>query len=196
MLAAGKKIARDKGCSALRIREIVDSAGVNLGMFHYHFKNRKRFTRLVLTEVYGEFFGKFYEAATTGTDSLTQLRAAVIVAGQFLRDERRLVFALLRDMLSGELEVIRYSSNNVPPHLGVLGGLVGKCQKEGLLPKLPLSQILPLFFGAIAQPLLFNELLEKARKSVSWFDPESVLSDEAIAERVDIVLRGLRAKSK
>lgn len=196
MIAAGKKLAREQGCSALRIREIVDGAGVNLGMFHYHFKSRKRFTRALLSEVYGEFFAKLSTAASSGSGPLAQLRGSVIVMGQCLREERKILFALLRDVLSGEGEVIRFSKRKIPPHAVIFHGLVERCQREGLLPKLPLSQIMPLLLATIVTPLMINEVLEKTGRKIPWFNPEDALSDKAIAQRVDVVLSGMRAFTK
>ena len=38
LLAAGRELLPERGCAGLSVREVADAAGVNLGMFHYHFK--------------------------------------------------------------------------------------------------------------------------------------------------------------
>ena len=39
LLEAGLALLPQTGCAGLSVRRLADHAGVNLGMFHYHFKN-------------------------------------------------------------------------------------------------------------------------------------------------------------
>ena len=52
LLAAGRELFPARGCAGLSVREVADAAGVNLGMFHYHFKSREAFLRALLQSVY------------------------------------------------------------------------------------------------------------------------------------------------
>jgi AcrR family transcriptional regulator len=42
------EMAKHSGLSNLKLRDVAQKAGVNLGMFHYHFKTKDQFTRAVL----------------------------------------------------------------------------------------------------------------------------------------------------
>ncbi len=191
MIDAGMELARKGGCSSLRIRDVVGRAGVNLGMFHYHFKSRQRFTRILLEEMYGEFFAELVVVAEGPSDPLERLRGALLLLGRFLRKNRRIVFALFRDILNEDPEVMKYARKGPPPHKVLLMGLLEECFEEGLIPRMPVIAIAPLFFGAFAQPLIFAEMAEKFGACPSWFDFDEAMSDEFISQRVDIVLRGL-----
>jgi hypothetical protein len=102
------------------------------------------------------------------------------------------VLALFRDLLNEETEVLRYSQEKMPPHAEVLLGLFEKCKKEGSLREISAHQFIPLFFGAIAQPILMSEMMERSGRKNQWFDLDFVMSKQAIEERVEIVLRGMR----
>ena len=56
LLAAGRELFPERGCAALSVREVADAAGVNLGMFHYHFKSRDVFLRSLMQQAYEEMF--------------------------------------------------------------------------------------------------------------------------------------------
>ena len=51
LLAAGRELFPSRGCPGLTVREVAEAAGVNLGMFHYHFKSREAFLRALLQSV-------------------------------------------------------------------------------------------------------------------------------------------------
>ncbi|MBC7946203.1 MAG: TetR/AcrR family transcriptional regulator, partial [Burkholderiales bacterium] len=38
LIKAARKLLPETGCSGLNLRQVAVKAGVNLGMFHYHFK--------------------------------------------------------------------------------------------------------------------------------------------------------------
>ena len=196
MIEAGKKIAREEGCSFLRIREIVDRAHVNLGMFHYHFKNRKNFVRVLLSEVYGEFFSELTKVTHREAESIDQLRESLILMGVFLHRNRKIAMALLRDLLNGDPDVLKYNRKRMPPHAEFIKELMLNCQREGSLPKISPHQIMPLFLGAIVQPVFIAEIMEKMEKSdhqKPFFDFNQIMSKRAIAQRVDILLGGMRS---
>ena len=58
MLEAAKKIVCEHGCSGIRIRDIAAKAHANLGMFHYYFKSKRRFTKVLLQDCYDDFFSR------------------------------------------------------------------------------------------------------------------------------------------
>ena len=48
LLAAGRVLLPSAGARASRSAQVADAAGVNIGMFHYHFKTREAFLRAVM----------------------------------------------------------------------------------------------------------------------------------------------------
>ncbi len=56
LLAAGSELFPVHGCAGLTIRQVADAAGVNIGMFHYHFGSREAFLRALLQQTYEGMF--------------------------------------------------------------------------------------------------------------------------------------------
>jgi AcrR family transcriptional regulator len=192
MIEAAKKIVREKGCSGLRIRDITERAGVNLGMFPYHFRNAKRFKRILLQELYEEFFAKLTFAAEGDGDPLEQLRDALIVIGKFFRDNRGMAAGLLRDVLNGDKEVLKFGAENIPRHGAVVMELLERCQRKGLLPKLPFYRAMSFMMSALQGPLLVAHIVKDVAESDA-IPADMLMSDDAIELRVKMIIGGLKA---
>jgi len=196
LISAGKKLIYKQGVSGLKVREAARLAGVNLGLFHYHFGSRKEFVRLILKEIYAEFFSQFKLSVSGGGDSLERLEKALVTLGFFARQNRALVLALLQDTLSGEKETAYFVKNNLTAHVEVLAGIVRECEKEGRIIQLPVFTALPFCALSAAAPSLMVALLEKnGAKKVFGQDfgkaKKFLLSDEAVKARVGLALRAL-----
>lgn len=189
MLDIGKKIICKEGCSALRIREVADRAGVNLGMFHYHFKSKRRFKQLLLQDIYEDFFGNLLSASKEGKNAQLQLKNMLYAMGCFVRDRREFYFAVLRDVVNDDREVTSFIRKNFPRHAGVLSDLIVRCQKEGTMRDLPVPQIISILMTNLNIPTLIGYAISRHQTM-----PISslMISDEAISVRIDIVLKGLR----
>src|SRR5512141_2104228 len=91
LLQAGRELFPAAGCAGLSVREVAQRAGVNLGMFHYHFKTREAFLRALLQSVYEEMYAQLsFESATTD-DPVQNLRSALRFLGRFLRANRAML---------------------------------------------------------------------------------------------------------
>ena len=192
LIAAAKEIVIVQGCSGLRVRDIARRAGVNLGMFHYHFQNKKRFTRILLTEFYEGFFKKFSIASREGPDAFTQLRNALLAMAKFIRAERHLVAAILKDVLNGDPEVTRFVRANLPRHAGVIHELLFKCQREGSLKEMPVTHAMAFVLTAVNAPTLIGGVIEKVGPA-DFRELALFVSDDAILQRVDLAMKGLKS---
>lgn len=199
LIATARELLPETGCRGFSIRQLTERAGVNLGMFHYHFKTREQFLARVLQDVYQEMFTTLTFQAHAERPPLENLRAAVTVLGRFARDNRFLVRRLLADALSGATTAQDFFRQNFPRHLGVIAELLSAGQRAGTIRKLPLTQALAFLAGAVALPnILVTVVQEQAivpAQFLSNLDRE-VLSDKAIAQRVDMAMRGLAAESE
>ena len=76
LLQAGRRQLTRTGSSRFSVRELCAAAGVNLGMFHYHFRTKSAFIGTLLEEIYSPMFARLNIAATAGGDPLERLRFA------------------------------------------------------------------------------------------------------------------------
>ena len=193
LIDTGRALLPETGCRDFSIRQLTERAGVNLGMFHYHFKTRENFLAIVLQGLYEEMFSQLTFQAQAERAPLENLRAAVNVLGRFMRDNRLLFRRLMPDALAGEATAEDFLRKNIPRHLGVIAGLVGESQRSGKLRALPLFQAMSFIAGAVAMPIMMATAIQEQRIAPPMMGniDEDVLSDAAIAQRVDMALIGL-----
>ncbi|HAH06850.1 MAG TPA: TetR family transcriptional regulator [Elusimicrobia bacterium] len=197
LLSAGRELLARKGISGLSVREVASKAEVNLGMFHYHFKTKDEFARRVLQEIYEEFFAKLSLEASEGT-SAERLRKALTSLARFARDNRALVLCLGQDAVAGNRPAIEFLLKNAPRHVRIVMGLVRDCQKAGVLRRSPLTRVMVFLGGGVMLPAVLVAALERVLSGGIGALPfklvvREILSDEAIADRVDMAMKGASA---
>ena len=189
LLDAGLALLRLTGCAGLSVRRLTGHAGVNLGMFHYHFKNKENFIKAVLQRTYEEMFTALALRVDPAHPPLDNLRDALGVLGSFGLKNRLLLIRILGDAMSGEPLASAFLQGNLPRHIEVIASLVRQAQSEGSLTDAPVPQVIAFMAGAIAAPILAATALQK--------NPDAqgpaglLLSEQALAQRIEFALRGL-----
>lgn len=184
------------GLSGLKLREVARKAGVNLGMFHYHFKTKEAFSRRVLQHSYEKFFQEFSLETSKDGGALERLRGALVTLGRFLLDNRRMILGLVHDAIGKDRVVLDFVKTNFPRHALVILGLVRECQREGSIRKISLPTLMPTLMGSVALPALVLGMLEHLEVKIIRFIPVALIkrelaSEKAIAARVDLALEAL-----
>lgn len=197
LLKAARGLARERGCGGLTVREVCRRAGVNLGLFHYHFKSREAFVARVMEETYAEFFARLTLSAGGGGPASARLRAALLAIARFSRENRRVLVGLVRDALNGDRQVARFVASRFPRHIPIILGLVREGAARGEFRRLPDAFVMSFMMGALSSPNLVASLLERHAERPFGRPRAEVLglllSDEALETRVDMVLAGLAA---
>jgi len=194
LLEAGHELLPKTGVRGLSVRQVTERAGVNLGMFHYHFKTKDIFVRALLEQKYNDMFAVLADASHASDSPVENLRASVNTLARFARDNRGLLVRLLNDALAGEVVAQEFLRANLPRHIQVVAGLVAQGQKAGQLRKLPLPQAMAFVMGAVGAPVLFataalhNNLIPPLMAPML---EAALFTDAAIAQRVDMALFGL-----
>lgn len=193
LLRAGRALYPTTGIRGLSVRKVAERAGVNVAMFHYHFGSKQKFVAVLLAQMYDAMFEQLSLAAD-GDAPVTALRRALRVLAHFARDHRAVLRRILLDALAGEAVAIEFARTNLPRHLRVVAGLVGAGQACGALRDVAPLQALALLGGSIGGPILLGTAVtESARvpRAVRAAFQRDVLDDDAIAERIDLVLAAL-----
>lgn len=199
LLEAGHALLPKSGVRNLSIRQITEHAGVNLGMFHYHFKTKDVFVRAVLQQQYNDMFAALSAEAQVTDSSVESLRRAVTVIARWGRDNRGLFVRLLGDAFSGEKVVQEFMQANMPRHLMLIVNLVQQAQKDGHLRKLPLPQAMAFLIGAVAAPILLITAATNGGLLLATLAEQfeqTALTNAAIDQRIDMALTGLAAPKK
>ncbi len=194
LLRAGRELFPVSGCAGLSLRRLTEHAGVNLGMFHYHFRTKEVFVRQLLQGLYDEMFADLAVAASPADGAIAALRRAANVIAHFVRDQHAVLRRIVADAMDGQPLAREFLRTNVPRHLAVVVALISEGQRAGLLKPMPVANAVAFLAGAVGAPLLLGSALADDPLA----DPElarrldaDVLSEQAIAERIDLALAGL-----
>lgn len=193
LLEAGRALYPSTGVAGLSVRKVAEHAGVNLGMFHYHFGSKEAFVRALLQQLYDGMFAELTLAAGSRLP-LDALRAAMNVLARFVRDNRMLLRRLLIDALNEEPVALDFVRANLPRHVGVIAALIDAGQRSGVLKPVAARQALAFVAGGVGAPILLGSALTERDGVPAAFRREfehAVISDSALAERIDLVLAGL-----
>ncbi|MEO8152949.1 MAG: TetR/AcrR family transcriptional regulator [Rhizobacter sp.] len=192
LLEAGRELLPQTGCAGLSVRRLTEHAGVNLGMFHYHFKNKENFIRAVLQRVYEEMFSALTLKVNPARSPIDSLRDVLTTLARFGRDQRALLLRIAADAMGGEPLAAEFFRANLPRHIAVILQLIAHAQAEGLIAKAAPPTVIAFIFGAVGAPVLIGAALQQHTDAASVQRIEQhVLSDDAIAQRIDFALRGL-----
>ncbi len=196
LIQAAQEMLKHSGMSSMNLRDLAKKAGVNSGMFHYHFKTKERFMRAVLQDLYEKFFKDFSLGVDQERTALEKLRKALFKVGQFSRDNRKLILSMLQDVLAQNKLVRDFFKDNSKRHGEVILRLLGQCKKEGIVEKRPDLQIACFLMTAINAPAMAIGIVENVEKTllVKLFlkhASSQILSDKALRERVEMALRGV-----
>jgi AcrR family transcriptional regulator len=191
LLAAGRELLPARGCAGLSVREVAEAAGVNLGMFHYHFKSREAFLRALLQSMYEEMFSQLTFQGSADWGPTDNLRAALRFMGRFLRANRPILARVMADALCGDAIALEFLRANLPRHLGVMHALVQQGQAAGEIKPMPVPQALGFCAGSLAMPIIFGGAVVASGalgKDGSTALEGALLSDAAIDARIDLAL--------
>ena len=195
LLEAGRALYPLTGARGLSVRKVVEHAGANLGMFHYHFGSKEAFVRAVLQGVYEEMFAQLPRPDAAGGSAIDGLRDALRVLAGFARTHRQLLLRLLADAMAGGTVTLEFLRANVPRHVGVLRRLVQQAQRAGEIERMPVPLALSFLAGAVAAPLLFGSALQQfAPAAPARLIGRHLLSRRAADQRIAMALRGLGAR--
>lgn len=195
LLSSGRALYPELGCTGLSLRAVAEHAGVNVGMFHYHFKSKDNFLRTLLQQLYEEMFAQLGSAALQGDTALQRLREVLVFIATFVRGNAAVVGRIWADAGAGAAVARDFVQANAPRHLGLLLGLLEQAEREGALRPMPPLLRATFLMGAVLAPLLVVPRIVAwgiAPPQVARHAREQVLSDHAIATRVDLALAALQ----
>jgi len=131
LLAAGRELLPVHGLSGLTIRQVCEAAGVNIGMFHYHFRTRETYLKALLQGAYEEMFSTLSAGAYRQASWSATLRTALGVLGRFLLANRTLMARVLAEALAGNVIARSFLQENFPRHLRLITGMLVAGQAAG-----------------------------------------------------------------
>ena len=197
LLQSGRQLYAQLGATRLSVRALTQHAGVNLGMFHYHFKTKDAFLRQLLDSWYEEMFTRLSTSAQQAGPPLQRLREALFFLATFVRDHGPVLGRVIADAAAGEPVAVEFIRVNAPRHLRLLLALMAQAQRDGALARVPPLQRFTFVMSAVAMPLLIAPGIRSLGVAPALLGPalkSQVMSDKAIHQRIDLALKALAAQ--
>jgi len=193
LLQSGLALYPQVGCAGLSLRKVAEHAGTQPAMVHYHFGSKQAFLGAVLQQCYEQLFAQMSERSAADGAAGQRLRTALLALAGFLREHRALIARLLMDAAQGEPVVHSFLQANAPRHLGLVMRLLGEVAlKPGVLP----MQAFAFLMGSVNAPLLVASGALHIGVVPGVLGEQlaaQVVSDAALAQRVDLALAALCA---
>jgi AcrR family transcriptional regulator len=197
LLDAGLVLLRETGCRNFSVRQLADRAGVNLGMFHYHFRTKETFVRAVLERMYEEMFAELVLQVNPEAPALANLRNLLTTLAKFARKHRLLMVRIVSETMSGEKVPADFLKRNVPRHLKLIAETLASGQHDGTIVAGPMPMLVAFVVGAVAGPLLMGSALEQHRlvgASALAGLRSHLMSERAVEARIALVIRALQVQ--
>lgn len=196
LVDAARKMLPERGFSGLSVREVARRAGVNAGMFHYHFKSKKAFQRRVLNDCYEDFLGTFREAAEGPGAPRARLRRVLIAVARFVRDNRVFYTLMIRELLNAQPEMAEFAKANFPRHAAIVLRLLEECRRERSVRPLPVPALAMFAMSSMGLPSVTVTAFERNGVRALGGRPFAefaamLLSDAMIESRADMVMAAL-----
>ena len=192
LLRAGRDLLPRLGCRGLTQRALAAHAGVQPGMFHYHFGSKDAFLRALLQQLYEELFDGLAAGVAGDGPTLDRLQRGLMALGRFVHAQRALVARLMADAIDGVTVVHDFLRANAPRHLGVLLQLLQQAEHEGSVAPQPPMQRLTFLLGATLSPMLVVPGVAALGLPIAAGAEVQVTSDAALASRIRRALQALR----
>ncbi|QNI37113.1 TetR/AcrR family transcriptional regulator [Edaphobacter albus] len=195
LIETAKRLYPEVGASGMSLKRVAEEAGVNLGMFSYYFGSKSNFMRKVLEALVEEAGTYATIPLPASASSIERLRCFLITLGRNYRDHRRLALAMYRDFLNQDPDVTDHLFERIQQQMIGLTPLIEECQRDGYVDgMLSMQQIISFCMGTVKTPIVVAASQERGPRRGPKLLREGtskMLTDEAIAQRVELALRGI-----
>lgn len=194
LLEAGRTLYPLHGCAGLSVRMLAQQAGVNIGMFHYHFKNKDAFIQRLLQDWYENLFSQLELEVNQDLEVVQKLRHALLLIARLMRQHGAWFGRVWQDAGLGHQVALAFLQRNGSRHVQVLLGLLQQAMAEQKIPAMPPVQAMTFLMGAVVAPMFMAPRVSQlgiAPAELQQILSASVVSDQGIQQRLDLALQGL-----
>jgi AcrR family transcriptional regulator len=178
-----------RGVDASTLRAIGRRARTSIGMIYYYFPTKEDLFLAVIEEVYARFLEDLVAAVAAHEDARGRLRALIGRVATVDRDEREVVFLVVREVLTHPARRARIVERFLRGHVAVILGVIADGQRRGELDAAVPPGLALAVTGAVGA---FPQLVAHAAGPAIGLQPGPALADLLI----DILFRALGPRSE
>lgn len=195
LLNSGRALFPQCGCKDLSLRQLTEHANCNMGMFHYHFRSKDNFLATLLQNMYEELFAQLQAETEHPGTPIERLAHTMILLARLLREHGHWLGRVWSDAAHGESVAQEFLKKNGSRHMQLLISLIMQAKLDGSLGEIAPMQAFTFLMGSIAAPMVIAPRVMQLGFAPQFFHQQmqdTVLSDEAIVERVQRALYALQ----
>jgi AcrR family transcriptional regulator len=186
LLALAASLFAERGYVSTTVRDIADAAGILSGSLYHHFDSKESMAEEILTGFLDELFGTYAEILAAGQSPRETLEA--VVAASFESIHRRPAeVAIYQSEAKHLMQLPRfaYLNDRNAEFRALWNGILTDGVTAGV------------FRADLDIELVYRFIRDTVWVAVRWYNPDGVLSAEAVAEQyLGILLDGIATKRR
>ncbi len=179
----------------MSLKMLSDEAGVNPGIFYYHFKSKSNFIRIVLESFIEDARKEIEIEIPANIPSIKKLQHCLMSIGKNFRGHSRLAVSMYRDLLNKDPDITSFLVSSIEEQISFLKPLIEECQKDNYIRKhYTLQEILSFCLAGIKTPIVLSKVLELLSDDNSEHMEKlkkELITDEAIIRRAEMAIMGI-----
>ena len=199
LIRAGIKLAKEHGLK-FSVRQLCAKSKVNLGLFHYYFKNKDNFDKCLLTAVYQQMLADITPHIAPDAPPRDNIRTILLALHRFAGNNRMFLSSLLGDVLSGNKPLLHFLTKHFTQHAALLLHELKRADIRPPLKSQPLPALMASFALPVILPQMFMGLLERVGTSAVSFNTsplkQIVSDDKQLNIRIENGLNAILGESK
>ncbi len=199
IIKAGRELLSVHSFTNLSVRHLMQRAGVNHGLFHYYFKTKERFYGEVIQDLFDSFYKTTNKSPIEYKNPVEKLRALLIGAAFFVRDNWTLLWPILKDPEINKIIRKSFYGKVLTP-VNLLRETLRECRRKGYLVQGSDNQFLIELINSSVAPILMHFLTVETTPNLikdGYLASEKNIETNEIYKHIDIALTQiLKSKKK
>lgn len=193
LLEKGEELVLEVGFEQFSIRGVCKKAGVNLGMFHYYFKTKEHFVKVLFEHLFEKHVIAQQKIILNHKRGIDKLKALLFLRAKLGRQNKQIVFLFMKEIFTSGLSKLIEAHHK--QEIKFLFSLIKQCQDEGdISKKMSMSHIIPLIIAPVNFSVVFDMGTFKGfcQRDKNIDSKQDKNFEKYINELIDIILRGLK----
>ncbi len=154
LIQAGITLAKKHGLN-FTVRQLCAKSKVNLGLFHYYFKNKDNFDKEMLRALYNQMIEHLTLKLSGEASPRENIAQILLGLHNFVGKNRMFLSSIMGNVLSGNGKLFHFLSLNFTQHIA----LISRELKRAKLPEKIHNQSLPALLSMIVLPVVMPQIL-------------------------------------
>ena len=150
LIELGKEKVVTQGISNLSIRQICLDAGINLGMFYYHFKSKENYIKALFNSLSRDLASGWLVEAAKLPASEQKLKRVLVLSAKMIREHRGTIETIIKDVNIFDKMYVDIIKELHDTWIKFYSDLIDECKNDGYLDRnIETSEFIAIFTGSV-----------------------------------------------